>query len=287
MLKKLGIITIACAVFMTPAAALAASGETNHSVHFRSAPSVESSIYQTLPAGQSVTVLDEVNKWWVKAKVGSKTGYLSAKYLDISNSSDSNIGTITKGVNFRSEPSINGRVYRTIHSGTKVNVLKTVNRYWVQISVNDQTGYVSTDYIQYSDTSTGSTSGPSDSATLSSIISYGERFLGTPYLFGAEYPTSGKFDCSSFMQYIFAQYDIDLPRTSIKQSKVGTYVSRSNVKYGDLLFFSTSKSSSIGHVGIYVGNGKMLHTYGEGGVKFSTIESGFWDKHYKTARRVL
>jgi cell wall-associated NlpC family hydrolase len=284
MLKKLGIITIACAVLLTPAAALAASGETNHSVHFRSAPSVESSIYQTLPAGQSVTVLDEVNKWWVKAKVGSKTGYLSAEYVNISSSSD-NIGTITKGVNFRSEPSINGRVYRTIHSGTKVNVLKKINRYWVQISDNGQTGYVSTNYIQYSDTSTGSTGG--STASASSIISYGERFLGTPYLFGAEYPTSGKFDCSSFMQYIFAQYDIDLPRTSIKQSKVGSYVSRSNVKNGDLLFFSTSKSSAIGHVGIYVGNGKMLHTYGAGGVKISTIESGFWDKHYKTARRVL
>src|SRR5690606_14104281 len=105
------------------------------SVHFRSAPSVNSNIYQTLPAGKSVTVLEEVNKWWVKAKVGNRTGYLSTNYVNYSLSAGSGTGTITKGVNFRSEPSVNSRVYRTLHSGTKVSVLKTVNRYWVQISV--------------------------------------------------------------------------------------------------------------------------------------------------------
>ncbi len=286
MLKRLGIITVACTMLLSPAAALASTGETNHSVHFRSAPSVGSQIYQTLPAGKSVTVLDEVNKWWVKAKVGNKTGYLSADYVNFTNSS-SGTGTITKGVNFRSEPSVNSHVYRTLHSGTEVSVVKTVNSYWVQISVGGQTGYVSTDYIRYSGSSNGSTSGSTGNATSSNIINYGERFLGTPYLFGAEYPTSGKFDCSSFTQYVFDQYGIDLPRTSIKQSKVGSYVSKSNLRSGDLVFFSTSYSSSVSHVGIYVGNGRILHTFGTGGVKYSTIESGFWEDHYMTARRVL
>ncbi len=286
MLKRLGIITVACSMLLSPAAALASTGETNHSVHFRSAPSVSSRIYQTLPAGKSIAVLDEVNRWWVKAKVGSKTGYLSTKYVSYSDGASS-IGTITRGVNFRSEPSVKSRVYRTLHSGTEVSVLETVNSYWVQISTGGQTGYISTDYIQYAGSVSGSNSGSTGNATSSSIISYGERFLGTPYLFGAEYPTSGKFDCSSFMQYIFAHYDIDLPRTSIKQSKVGKYVSKSNLRSGDLVFFSTSYSSSISHVGIYVGNGRILHTFGEGGVKYSTIESGFWEGHYKTARRVL
>jgi len=280
MLKRLGIITLASVMLLTPAAAIASTGETNHSVHFRSSPSVDSHIYQTFPSGKSVTVLEEVNRWWVKAKVGSRTGYLSANYVDYSTSST---GVITKGVNFRSAPSTSSHVYRLLHSGTEVHVLDTVNSYWVKISVGGQTGYISTDYIRYSGTAGGS----SGNATSSSIINYGERFLGTPYLFGAEYPNTGKFDCSSFMQYIFDHQGIDLPRTSIKQSKVGSYVSRSNLRAGDLVFFSTSYTSSIGHVGIYVGNGRMLHTYGAGGVKYSTIESGFWDRHYKTARRVL
>ena len=194
--------------------------------------------------------------------------------------SASSTGTITKGVHFRSAPSTNSKIYRTLHSGTQVKVHNEVNAWWVKISVGSQTGYVDQDYIRYS----VSYSRP---ATSSNIINYGERFLGTPYLFGAEYPTSGMFDCSSFMQYIFAHHGIKLPRTSKQQSKVGSYVSKSNLRAGDLVFFSTSGSTAIGHVGIYLGNGRMLHTYGAGGVKYGTINSGFWNKHYKTARRVL
>ncbi|GIQ64575.1 hypothetical protein PACILC2_31430 [Paenibacillus cisolokensis] len=76
---------------------------------------------------------------------------------------------------------------------------------------------------------------------------------------------------------------INLPRTSKAQSKVGKYVSKSNLKVGDLVFFY----SPIHHVGIYIGNGKIIHTYGDPGVTISTIKSGWWSKNYTTARRVL
>jgi cell wall-associated NlpC family hydrolase len=68
----------------------------------------------------------------------------------------------------------------------------------------------------------------------------------------------------------------------------GTYVSRANLQVGDLVFFTTKDSNGkIGHVGIYVGDGNMIHTYGDGGVKYSTIEKGWWNDHYVTARRLL
>ncbi|MDU0200622.1 C40 family peptidase [Paenibacillus sp. MAH-36] len=119
-----------------------------------------------------------------------------------------------------------------------------------------------------------------------SIIALGKRYLGTPYKFGAAVGQTRNFDCSTLTKYIFGKYGITLPRTAAQQSKVGSYVSKSNWKKGDLLFFSVPGRSGVGHVGVYLGNNKMLNTYGAGGVKISTINS-YWNSHYMTARRVI
>ncbi|CAG7615839.1 hypothetical protein PAESOLCIP111_01832 [Paenibacillus solanacearum] len=121
------------------------------------------------------------------------------------------------------------------------------------------------------------------------IIDTGDDFMGVRYKFGAPSGSDKVFDCSSFMQYIFKEHGVKLPRESRDQAKKGKHVSRSNLKKGDLVFFSTRKSGKgkIGHVGVYIGNGKILHTYGKPGVTISTIKSGWWDDHYITARRVL
>ncbi len=119
-------------------------------------------------------------------------------------------------------------------------------------------------------------------------------YLGTPYVFGAKYGQTRTFDCSSFVKTVFAkQAGITLPRVSRDQAREGVYVKKANLEVGDLVFFSTpprekySGIKKIGHVGMYVGNGQMIHTYGEGGVKYSSITSGYWSKKYITARRVL
>ncbi|TBL69831.1 NlpC/P60 family protein [Paenibacillus thalictri] len=114
------------------------------------------------------------------------------------------------------------------------------------------------------------------------------KYLGTPYDFGAKYGQTKTFDCSSFMKTIFAQNGITLPRVSRDQALEGKYVSKSNLETGDLVFFTTKDSKGkIGHVGMYVGNGMMIHTYGEGGVKYSSINSDWWKDHYVTARHIL
>lgn len=116
----------------------------------------------------------------------------------------------------------------------------------------------------------------------SGIISTGKKYLGTPYKFGASTSTTRVFDCSTFTKYVYKKYGIYLPRTSYSQSKVGTYVSRSNLKPGDLVFFY----KPVHHVAIYIGNGKILHTYGKPGVVISSLNSSWWSSHYTTARRV-
>ncbi|PYI54824.1 C40 family peptidase [Paenibacillus flagellatus] len=122
------------------------------------------------------------------------------------------------------------------------------------------------------------------------IISTGLKYKGTPYRFGAPAGRTDVFDCSSFVQYLYKKQGVSLPRVSRDQAKKGSYVSKSNLRKGDLLFFWTSKSGrgKVGHVAIYMGNGKMLHTYKKGiGVTVSSVNSSYWKSHYITARRVL
>ncbi|WP_308634251.1 C40 family peptidase [Paenibacillus silvisoli] len=126
---------------------------------------------------------------------------------------------------------------------------------------------------------------PVSAATTSqanSMISTAKKYLGTPYRFGASTSTTRYFDCSSLMKYLYKKQGIYLPRESKDQAKVGKYVSKSNLKPGDLVFFY----KPIHHVGMYIGNGKIIHTYGKPGVMISSIKSGWWSQHYTTARRI-
>lgn len=89
------------------------------------------------------------------------------------------------------------------------------------------------------------------------VIEYAKRFLGTPYVYGG---TSSKgFDCSGFTQYMFREaLGIKLGRTTYDQIKSGPAVSRTDLKPGDLVFFGSW--SNPYHVGIYVGDGKYIHS---------------------------
>ncbi|MFC0395103.1 C40 family peptidase [Paenibacillus mendelii] len=123
----------------------------------------------------------------------------------------------------------------------------------------------------------------SSNTVANSILTDGQQFLGVPYHFGAKSGQTDRFDCSSFTQYIYKLNGIDIPRSSKEQSTIGTYVSKDELKPGDLVFFY----SPIHHVGIYMGNGKVIHTYGKPGVTITDMDTGWWSDHYTTARRVI
>ncbi|BFT74098.1 C40 family peptidase [Paenibacillus sp. P36] len=132
-------------------------------------------------------------------------------------------------------------------------------------------------------TAASASTSTSTSGKANSIITTGKQYLGVRYKFGAQKGSTNSFDCSSFTQYVYGKYGINLPRSSKQQSQVGTFVARNQLQPGDLVFFY----SPIHHVGIYMGNGKVLHTYGSPGVTISDMNSGWWSKNYKTARRVI
>ena len=113
------------------------------------------------------------------------------------------------------------------------------------------------------------------SVTGNAIVDYAYKFLGTPYVWGGTSPSG--FDCSGFTQYVFRNAaGVNLPRTTYDQINVGVPVSYNNLQPGDLVFPHT------GHVGIYVGNGQMIHAPSTGDViKVSSVYK------FYTARRVV
>ncbi|SYX83584.1 C40 family peptidase [Paenibacillus alvei] len=128
----------------------------------------------------------------------------------------------------------------------------------------------------------------SSTSVANKVIQTGKKYMGTPYVFGAKSGRTSAFDCSSFTQYIFKKHGIKLPRSSREQSRVGTKVSKSQLKAGDLIFSDTNRDGIINHVSVYMGNNKVIHTYKRGvGVTISKFKGSAWDKTFKTARRVI
>ncbi|NHN31605.1 C40 family peptidase [Paenibacillus agricola] len=127
---------------------------------------------------------------------------------------------------------------------------------------------------------------------INQLISKAKRYMGVKYLFGAPpYPQSNKFDCSTFTRYIYGRYGIPLGRTARAQSTKGATVSRNQLRKGDLMFFYVPgrfrTNKTVGHVGIYMGNSRMIHSSPEpaNGVQITNINKPYWKKTFLKARR--
>jgi cell wall-associated NlpC family hydrolase len=91
------------------------------------------------------------------------------------------------------------------------------------------------------------------------------------------------FDCSGFVYYVFRKNNIKIPRTSLQQSKSGTKLKRSELKRGDILSFDTHDRKHINHSGIYLGDGKFIHSSsGKAyGVTISELDKGFYKDKFR------
>jgi peptidoglycan endopeptidase LytE len=130
---------------------------------------------------------------------------------------------------------------------------------------------------------TTATSGSRSSAT---VVRTAYAQVGARYVWGASRP--GAFDCSGFTSYVMRQMGVTLPRTSRAQFGVGRAVARNGLQPGDLVFFRGPSGGGVGHVGIYVGNNKMVHASTPStGVIVSSLSERYYVSRYLGARRVL
>lgn len=266
-------------------------------VNFRKGPSTSYSRITTISKGSYVEVLGTSGSW-VKAKYSGDTGYIYKDYVSgysSSSSTSQSQGTTkyvnaTVGLNVRTGPSTSYYKIGKLDYQEKVTVLSTSNG-WSKISYNGKTAYVNSSYLQSSKPSSSSTSSSntSVSTSASAVIAYAKNQLGKPYVWGAQGPNS--FDCSGFTYYVFKnKAGITLPRSSSAQSKYGTYVSKSNLRAGDLVFFDTngSNNGAVSHVGLYIGDGKIIHaSYSQRKIAIADFNSSYYQKAYVNARRVL
>lgn len=100
-------------------------------------------------------------------------------------------------------------------------------------------------------TDTSSNTATSSGSGGSSVVDYAKQFVGNPYVWGGTSLTSGA-DCSGFVQSVYSNFGVSLPRTSYEQQNAGREVSYSEAQPGDLICYG-------GHVAIYMGNGKIVH----------------------------
>jgi len=125
---------------------------------------------------------------------------------------------------------------------------------------------------------------PVATAAVPSVVATALALRGTPYRNGGSNPSG--FDCSGFVQYVFAQHGRALPREVKDQFQLGKRVDRDDVKPGDLIFFQTvSKGAS--HVGIALGGDEFVHApSARGVVRVEKYTGGYWAARWIGARRI-
>ena len=281
---------------VTSTTGTAGTVKCSSSVNLRSAANTSSSILAELKNGTAVTVVSTANGW-CKVTYSGKTGYIKQDYVSTTGSASNNTSASTgtaavvkcsSTVNFRSAASTSSTILGELKNGTAVTVISTSNG-WSKVSYAGKAGYISADYLVTA--SSGTAISPSNtaasvsiSAKRQSVLNYAAQFLGVPYVYGGSTPSG--FDCSGFTSYVFKNTVGSIPRVAQAQYDATSRVSRDDLLPGDLVFFGSS-TSSISHVGIYVGSNQFIHAPSTGDVvKYSSL-TGSYATRYQGAGRVI
>lgn len=320
-----GILLILALVLLLslPAAAADNGGQkigvgyvTASSLRLRSSPSTSSKTLAYASKNEVVVLLSKSGSWY-KVLYNLQEGYMHQDYLAVSTIKNVELGYGSVNysqVNMRTGP---GTSYQAIGKSSQGDLAYIIgfNKQWYKVIWGDEICYIRSDYLTLTEapyenrasaksplffrrgTSTGTSVSVSalknsnnyiagnTSSTADKIVATAKKYIGVPYVWGGESPSG--FDCSGFVQYVFKAHGISLNRTCETQYKHGSYVSKSNLKPGDLVFFQNTYKAGISHVGIYIGNGKFIHSSSSKGVTISNLSSSYYTSHYYGARRIL
>lgn len=282
-----------------------------------SKPSSRSQAVDVTSENDCVVIISKHDDSWYKVSYNDQIGYLYADCVDAGTevNAELGLGRINASVAYlRSGP---GTEYSIESSGFKSNVFPVIGLYngWYKILKDSATCYIRSDLMDLTEVpyqneaspnapvfyylgkiigeltfteteqvSVASSGGYYAPISGSSILAAAQQYLGVPYVFGGASPSG--FDCSGLVYYVLTQMGYSSYRTAADQYTMGSPVSRSSLRPGDLVFFENTYTSGVSHVGIYAGGGKFLHAPNSGSaVSYSSL-SGYWAEHYCGARRL-
>ncbi|HHX59820.1 MAG TPA: C40 family peptidase [Epulopiscium sp.] len=187
----------------------------------------------------------------------------------------------TSKVNIRTGPDLSSKVVGH-KSNTDVMVTGQYQE-WYRIEDNKTQVWISKQYVSVQNASYI----PEIPMLGEQIVAYGKKFIGTPYVWGGTNLRSG-VDCSGFTQGIYKEFDIDINRTSSMQVLNGRTIPKNELKSGDLIFFDTNgiNRGNISHVGVYVGDGKFIHSNSSKGISIAKLDNSYYKRNYVKSVRV-
>ena len=263
-----------------------AIANVNNSLNIRKKPDASSSKVGILGKNGACIIESVDENGWAKIKSGNVEGYASVDYLimgeeamEIAMNSAVLYATVNSKVsalNVRTEPSTDSEVITKVKAGERLVVTKEVvvnkedptSQVWVEVRMDDDenadaVAYVSADYVTVSYelnwASKYTPYGPDVSELRVNICDYAKKWIGTKYVWGGNSLTKG-IDCSGFVQQVYKHFGYTTPRVSRDMAKKYTKISIDELKPGDLIFYGRVKDNYINHVGIYIGNGQVIHS---------------------------
>ena len=275
----------------TEVSAMSGTGTINGTtVRLRSGPSTSHEILGTYDTGKTMTITGDAGDWY-RVNCDGVEGYVYKTYLTVGSDSTASAqtvssmsdtpGTVISAVHFRSGPDTSYTSQAVLNAGTGVTITGQTDE-WYRVTYNGTTGYIYKPYV--SSGSSGTAATPSSEGQR--VVEEAKKYLGVPYVYGGASPSG--FDCSGYVYYVFQQCGYSVTRSAVTQNDVGTAVSRSDLKPGDIIIFYSSTGSTIGHSGIYIGNGQFIHaSSGTGSVVITNLSATYYDEHYYGARRVV
>lgn len=260
------------------------AGNVNaNNVNLRSDTGTNSSIIKTVAKDSQLVVLSRENNEWYKVWTGGSEGYMSAGYINYSETLDASFGKGTingSNVRMRAGAGTDTNILGKYNTGDVMNV-SGVSGNWYKVSVSGANGFVHSDYLTLENQTATST----QTATGNAIVDSASKYMGVPYVWAGTSPKG--FDCSGFVFYVFQENGYKTNRTAAALYKDGSAVDRSQLQAGDIICFYNGGYSYIGHVGIYIGNNQFIHASSGGGkVVIDSLSTAYYNNHYYGARRI-
>ncbi len=270
-------------------------------LRLRAKPSTSAEIITTANYGDCVVVIRKTNDWYL-VNYNLHIGYMHADYLTVKERENVDLGNASVEpavVNLRKGPSTGSSLLTQLKAGEQVEIFG-FNCGWYKVRYEGQVGYVRSDLLTLlekpegnqgraatiaTDSSVSTPSTPVSSSDLGKqIATYAQQYVGYPYVYGGKSPSG--FDCSGFMQFVFAQFGYQINRTATAQLANGYYVEYDDMQPGDIIYFGFGSTAS--HVGMYIGNGQFVHAQNSStGVVITSLSEPWYANRYLCAHRIV